>query len=83
MLQLLRGLIYKGNPKFPCCFCLYDNFAKNRHKIVKWDLRQETTVGESSVIHPTLISSRQIVLPPLHIKLGLLKQFVKYMVIGV
>ena len=33
MLKILQGLKYKGNPKHPCCFCLYDNYYKERFSV--------------------------------------------------
>jgi hypothetical protein len=35
------------------------------------------SVGQANIIHEPLISRENIILPPLHIKLGLIKQFVK------
>ena len=34
-------------------------------------------VGEANVINEPLVAREKIILPPLHIKLGLMKQFVK------
>jgi hypothetical protein len=34
-------------------------------------------VGGQNVINETLVARDRIILPPLHIKLGLMKQFVK------
>lgn len=79
MLQILRGLIYKGNCKYPCCFCLYDNYDYERHLKRSWPLRDDFVVGEHSVQNEPLINSEDIILPALHLKLGLVKQFVKYM----
>ena len=35
------------------------------------------TVGENSVLYEPLVPRDKIIFPPLHIKLGLMKQFVK------
>ena len=35
------------------------------------------TVGEKNIIHQPLVEREKIIFPPLHIKLGLMKQFVK------
>lgn len=35
------------------------------------------TVGKQNIINPPLVSSDKIILPPLHIKLGLMMQYVK------
>ena len=75
MLQILRGLIYKGNCKYPCCFCLLDNYDYER----SWPMRDDFVVGEHSVQNEPLINSEDIILSALHLKLELVKQFVKYM----
>jgi hypothetical protein len=45
----------------------------------KWPLHSETTPGQKNVAHPALVDKLKIYLPPLHIKLGLIKIFVKAM----
>ena len=42
-----------------------------------WRVRRHLTVGERNIINEPLVDHRQIIFPPLHIKLGLMKQFVK------
>ena len=44
----------------------------------QWPIRNAYTLGEFNVENEPLICSELIVLPILHIKLGLVKQFVKY-----
>lgn len=67
-----------GYTKYPCFLCLWDSRAKKEHWIRKeWPSRKNLTVGNPNVIHEPLISREKIILPPLHIKLGLMKQFVK------
>lgn len=67
-----------GYTKFPCFICLWDSRAKQNHWIKKeWPLRENMVVGKLNVINPPLVSRDRIILPPLHIKLGLMKQFVK------
>lgn len=79
MLQILRGMTYKGNCKYPCCFCLYNNYEKDRHNVTNWPERNSFAIGEFNVANMPLVEACNIVLPVLHIKLGLVKQFVKYM----
>lgn len=79
MLQILRGITFRGNSKHPCCYCLYDNYNKDRHLIKHWPLRKCFVIGQHNVENEPLIRSESIVLPILHIKLGLVKQFVKYL----
>ena len=51
------------------------------HYIVKdWPLRHELTPGIKSVSTQSLVDPQKVFLPPLHIKLGLMKNFVKAMV---
>ena len=67
-----------GYTKYPCFICLWDSRAKTEHWIRKvWPLRENMEVGKANVIHEPLISRENILLPPLHIKLGLMKQFIK------
>ena len=42
-----------------------------------WPARKDLTPGSHNVLHSSLIERSKILLPPLHIKLGLAKQFVK------
>ena len=42
-----------------------------------WPVRKHLTVGEKNIINEPLVDRRKIIFRPLHIKLGLMKQFVK------
>ena len=42
-----------------------------------WDPRDERKIGEHNIINPELVPVEKIILPPLHIKLGVVKNFVK------
>ena len=42
-----------------------------------WPVRKHLTVDEKNIINESLIDRRKIIFPPLHIKLGLMKHFVK------
>jgi hypothetical protein len=44
-----------------------------------WEKRQKLTPGERNVVHDPLVDAAKVFLPPLHIKLGLVKNFVKAM----
>jgi len=39
--------------------------------------RKSLKVGKNNIIEKPLLDSKKVLLPPLHIKLGLIKQFVK------
>ena len=43
----------------------------------EWPLRESLTPGHKNILHPALVDRSNVILPPLHIKLGLIKQFVK------
>ena len=67
-----------GYTKYPCFLCMWDSRAKNEHWIRKeWPKRQNLIVGSANVINEALVERENIVFPSLHIKLGLIKQFVK------
>jgi len=54
--------------------------VRDRHyHIQHWPLREEKILGQKNVAHRALVEKTKIYLPPLHIKFGLLKIFVKAM----
>jgi hypothetical protein len=67
-----------GYMKYPCFLCLWDSRADNMHYTKKvWPERTEFVPGSYSMKQEPLIDLKKILLPPLHIKLGLMKNFVK------
>ena len=57
--------------------CLWDSRASDQHYVVRdWPPRTGLTVGQYNVCHDSLILLKKVLLLPLHIKLGLTKQFV-------
>jgi len=67
-----------GFTKYCCFLCLWDSRATTEHYIKKeWGDRQHYTPGMQSVSAKPLVDRSHILLPPLHIKLGLIKNFVK------
>ena len=79
MLQLLMGLNVSGNIRHPCVFCLFYAQSNERYTRTEWDKRDRAVIGEHSVVNEPLIDSDDIILPVLHLKLGLFKQFIKYL----
>ena len=76
MIAFLLGL-QGGFTKYSCFLCLWDSRASDQHYIVRdWPARTGLTVGQYNVCHEALILPEKVLLPPLHIKLGLAKQFV-------
>jgi len=80
VLAMLTGLQGRYT-KFFCFVCDRDCQARDCHYRIKkkWPLHSETTAGQKNVAHLTLVDKSKIYLPPLHIKLGVIKIFVKAM----
>lgn len=77
MVSFLLGQ-QKGYTKFPCYLCMWDSRAREKHWTQKeWPLRETFQAGMPNVTHNPIVSRDKIVFPPLHIKLGLMTQFVK------
>ena len=67
-----------GYRKHSCFLCLWNSRADEQHYLIKnWPACQDFTPGSHNVLNSSLIERSKILLPPLHIKLGLAKQFVK------
>ena len=67
-----------GFTKYPCLMCEWDSRDRINHWIKRdWALRESLTPGYRNILHPALVDRSNVILPPLHIKLGLMKQFVK------
>ena len=72
-LVVLQG----GNTKFPCYLCLWDSRDTSSHyKKKDWPRREQHDIGIHNVKFRRLVQTEKILMPPLHIKLGLMKQFV-------
>lgn len=67
-----------GFTKFPCFLCEWDSRARDQHWCKKnWPKRKSLKPGEKNIVRKKLVDPKNVLLPPLHIKLGLMKQFVK------
>ena len=79
MVAFLMGL--QGDfTKFPCFLCLWDSRNTSLHCEVKnWPLRSSYNVGIHNVKLAPLVDAKKVPFPPLLIKFGLIKQFVKKM----
>ena len=64
-----------------CCFlCLWDSRATAQHYETKeWPKRNSFAPGVKNIQHIPLVNPDKVLMPPLHIKLGLMKNFVKAM----
>lgn len=76
MVNFLLGQ-QRGFTKFPCFLCMWDSRARDRHWSMKtWPVRGSLEAGMPNIVNEPIVSREKIVFPPLHIKLGLMKQFV-------
>ena len=67
-----------GYVKYTCFLCPWDSRADDQHWQRKdCPVHEELVVGENNVINEPSVDRDKILLPRLHIKLGLMKQFVK------
>jgi len=79
VVALLLGL-QLGYTKYMCFLCLWNSRDDANHYSQKqWPKRDEAIPGRYNVKHVPLVESHRVYLPPLHIKLGLIKNFVKAM----
>lgn len=77
LVAILSGL-QGGNTKFPCFLCLWDSRDRQNHYTRSdWPKRDEHTQGEYKIKNDPLIPQEKIILPQLHIKLGLFTNIVK------
>ena len=77
MVAFLVGL-QGGFTKFPCYLCHWDSRDTTAHYHRQiWRKRTEYSVGYSNFKLDPLIDLIQVLLPPLHINLGLIRQFVE------
>ncbi|GBM69532.1 hypothetical protein AVEN_175395-1 [Araneus ventricosus] len=67
-----------GYIKYPCFLREWDNPDKKNHWIKKERPHKKASKpGNKNVVEESLVDLSKVPLPPLHIKLGLMKQFVK------
>lgn len=79
VIAILLGM-QLGYTKHCCFICEWDSRARDKHYLIKeWPRRASLLPGQKNVINVALVPSGKVLLPPLHIKLGLMKNFVKAM----
>ena len=70
---ILLGM-QQGYTKYCCFLCEWDSRDKANHYIRKhWPPREAFNPGVKSISHEPLVNPEDVYLPPLHIKLGLMK----------
>lgn len=61
--------------------CLWDTrFKGNQYQKHDWIDRASAPNLRGNVIHPALMDKEKVLMPPLHIKLGIVKNFIKSIV---
>jgi len=77
VITILLGL-QAGYTKYSCFLCEWDSSTRGTHYSRKhWPNRQSLTSGIKNVIYKPLMKPNKVLPPPLHIKLGFMKNFVK------
>ena len=71
-------VLQAGYTKHPCFLCLWDLSADDRHYIqISWPPRTSFVPGLQNVKSACLVNPQNILLPQLHIKLALMKNYIK------
>lgn len=77
VVAIITGL-KKGFSKHQCFLCLWEGRHRELHYTDhEWQPRITHKLGENSIDHMPLVPSSKIILPPLHIKLGLIRNFIR------
>lgn len=81
VVALLSGL-QTGYTKNMCFMCLWNSRYKDTSQYQKrdWAMRKVHAVGVNNILHENLVPIEQILQPPLHIKLGIVKNFIKALI---
>ena len=74
---IILGL-QSGYTKYPCFLCVWDSRVDDQYYVrQEWSSRQGLKPGSHNVLSHPLVEPSKIFLSSLHIKLGLMKNFVK------
>jgi hypothetical protein len=77
VIGLLMGQ-QRSYTKFPSFLYEWDSRARDKHwDTVYWPEREQLQLRSKNVSNVSLVDHEKILLPPLHIKLVMMKQFVK------
>ena len=77
VITILMGM-QTGYTKYCCFICEWDSRDRKQHYIKKnWPIRDRMQPGSKNVLRVPLVQRDRVIMPPLHIKLGLMKNFVK------
>lgn len=76
VIALVMGL-QLGRTKNSCFICTFISTAKIDHYEATWEKRSAFEIGIMNVVRTQLVPPEKILLPTLHIKLGLVTNFIK------
>lgn len=77
VVAILRGL-KSGYIKYMCFLCDWDSRYKgDQYTNHTWKCRELSEHVNANVIHDPLVPQNKVLLPPLHVKLGIVKSFLK------
>lgn len=77
VVALLRGM-QTGYTKNMCFMCLWDTrYPGDQYSKDDWPLRDVVRMRRHNIIETPLVPIHKVLLPPLHIKLGIVKNFIK------
>ena len=76
VISILLGM-QLGFVQYGCFVCQWRSWSKEQYKTVNWPLRDEIKAGHQNIINEPLITKDKTLLPPLHVKLGIYKNFLK------
>ena len=69
-----------GHTKYPCFLCYWASRANEEHWVRKeWPPRNTIKPGEKNIVNNFLVDRKNMILPPLHIKLGLISNLSKHL----
>ena len=70
--------LQRGYTKYPCFLCMLDCRVREKHWVeMTWPPWSDLKPGDPNILHESLVDRKKTIFPPLHIILGLMKQFVK------
>ena len=74
ILSMILGQ-HSGFTKYPCYLCMFDSRDRENHYKKKiWPSRESFKPRKQNIVKEPLVDLTKILIPPLHIKLGLIKQ---------
>lgn len=80
VISILRGL-HLGYTKNMCYLCQWNSgYSDNQYLKRDWPRRRYVRVSQLNVMNEPLVPMEKVLLPPLFIKLGLIKNFVKALI---